>query len=499
MGTLNERNPSIWVKTSGPGDYPRFSGDTTADVVVIGAGITGLTTARLLVEQGASVVVVEAGSLCAGATGYSTAKASSLHGIAYRPTADRFSEEHARLYGEANEAGIAELVRLIELDGIDCDLERKSHVVYTTDPDTARSVLEEKAFAVALGLPVASDTPDELPFAVAASFAFENQAQLHPRSYCLGLARAIADAGGRIFTHTRAVDVRHSEREVVTEHGVITADSIVVASHLPINNMGAYFARAVPLRGYALAASVAGPVPQEMYISADEPTRSLRTYDGRLIAAGEAHKVGDGSNTQEHYQNLENWVCRSFPIASIDYRWSTQDWKSADDLPYIGRMAGGGDDIYVATAFNKWGIAAGVAAAMIIRDLIDGRENPWHELYDATRIALPQNIKGIISESIDSAKHLVGDRIGMASSSEVEQLGPGQGVVIRKGTRPIAAARDDSGRLHVVSAVCTHLGCIVDFNEAEQSWDCPCHGSRFNIDGRVLEGPTVQDLPSEVI
>jgi glycine/D-amino acid oxidase-like deaminating enzyme/nitrite reductase/ring-hydroxylating ferredoxin subunit len=497
VGSLNETNPSLWVGTTDAGDFPPLSGDAQADVVVVGAGITGLMTARLLVEQGASVIVIDAGPICAGATGYTTAKVTSLHGLTYAPLTERWDRDRARLYGEANEAGVAEIARLVEADGIDCGFERRAHVVYTTDPSTADKVANEAQVAAGLGLPASHVTTTDLPFDIAGAVRFENQAQFHPRAYCLGLARAVTAGGGRIHAHTRA---RHIDTGVVaTDAGDLRGDAVVVATHLPIKEMGAYFARTEPHRSYAMACTVEGDRPGDMYISVDQPTRSLRTADGRLVVGGEGHKVGEPHDTAEHYRNLEAWAREHFAVKSIDYRWSAQDWSAADGLPYIGRMAGHDEGVFVATAFRKWGMAHGAAAAMIIRDLVAGRDNPWLEVYEATRIAPKQGLKGVVSENVAALKHFVGDRLGAEGGDAIDKLSPGQGTVARVDGKDVAAYRDDDGVLHTRSAVCTHLGCLVTFNPAERSWDCPCHGSRFAADGGVLEGPAVDDLAPEAI
>jgi glycine/D-amino acid oxidase-like deaminating enzyme/nitrite reductase/ring-hydroxylating ferredoxin subunit len=493
VGTLDERNRSLWIDTAEAPDYPVLPGDVTADVVVIGGGITGLTTARLLVEEGASVAVVEAGRLCAGATGYTTAKITSLHGLTYSGIARSFDEDRARLYGEANEAGIAAVARLVQQDGIDCQLERRPHIAYTTDPESVEEVMEESELAARLGLPATFELPQELPYEVAGAVRFDNQAQFHPRAYCLGLARAVTERGGLIFEHTRAVDVDGAERTVATTRGRVRGDAVVVATHLPFKQMGGYFARATPSRSYAVAVTVEHGRPEGMYISVDSPTRSLRTAGDRLIVGGEGHKVGAEHDTRQHYDALEAWADQHFPVRSVDYRWSAQDWSAADGIPYIGRMSGYDDGIYVATAFKKWGMSHGTVAGMIFTDLISGRDNPWNEVFDASRLAPRQSIRGVVSENVQALKHLVVDRID--SGADVGGLAPGSGAVVDMDGDKVAAFRDDDGTVHALSAVCTHMGCVVSFNSAERSWDCPCHGSRFGVDGRVIEGPAVADLP----
>lgn len=493
MGSLHERNPSLWVATTEPGDHPPLDGDSSADVIVVGAGIAGLTTARLLVEEGVSVVVIDAGPVCAGGTGYTTAKVTSLHGLTYTGLVDSFGEDKARQYAEANEFGIREMERLIAEGGIDCGFERAGHVAFTTDPDRVDDVHKEAEVAAQLGLPAAAWMPSELPFEVAASVRFEGQALVHPRAYCLGLARDITAAGGRVHAGTRALRVDGGDRAVITDKGRLTGGAVVVATHLPINEMGGYFARTEAWRSYAIAIRCEGARPADMYIGVDTPVRSLRQAGDLLIVGGEGHKVGQGDDTTTHYRELEEWASRHFGAITVEHRWSAQDWAAADGVPFIGRMVGDAD-VYVATAFRKWGMAQGTAAGRIIADLIAGRDNPWLEVYDATRIAPKQSLKATVRANVDVARHLVGDRLKVAVSGSADRLQPGQGCVVRAGLRAVGVYRDDDGKLSAVSAACTHLGCLVSFNQAERTWDCPCHGSRFATDGSVLEGPAVKDL-----
>jgi glycine/D-amino acid oxidase-like deaminating enzyme/nitrite reductase/ring-hydroxylating ferredoxin subunit len=498
MGTLDERNRSLWVAGTDGRTWPALAGATDVDVAVVGAGITGLTTALLLADSGASVLVVEAGRVSSGVTGYTTAKVTSLHGLTYDRLRSQHGAEKAAAYGEANQAAVELVAATVERLGIGCELTRAAAYTYTEDPAQVAEIEAEVEAATQAGLPATFTTETDLPYPVAGAIRVDDQLHFDPRRYCLGLAEAVDAAGATVAERTRVVDVRQGSPCVLrTEHGEVRAQRVVLATHLPFLDRGGFFARCHPERSYALAARLDGPVPLGMYLSADSPTRSVRPARGGtvVVLGGEGHKVGQDPDTRRRYEALEAWSRERFPVADVDHRWSAQDHVPADGLPFIGPLTPGNDRVFVATGFKKWGMTNGTVAAMILSDRLRGEENRWASTFDPGRFKPRAELRDLVKENANVARRFVGDRLATTTKRRSgDDLAAGEGAVVTVGGKKAAAFRDDDGTLHAVSPVCRHLGCEVTFNTAERTWDCPCHGSRYDVDGRVIEGPATKDL-----
>jgi glycine/D-amino acid oxidase-like deaminating enzyme/nitrite reductase/ring-hydroxylating ferredoxin subunit len=489
---------SFWLATGPPQpERPAFAGEVRADVAVLGGGIVGVTTALLLREAGARVVLLEADRIGHGVTGHTTAKVSSQHGMIYARLRSAFGADGARVYGEANEAALDWIARRVERDSIDCDFRRQPSFAYVT---ADRSQAEDEAAAAAeAGLPAHFTDTTPLPYPVAGAVRFDDQAEFHPYKYLLALAGRLEDG---VYEHTRALQV-HAGDECVVEApaGRVRADRVVVATHYPFLDRSLAFARVEPQRSYALLCRIAGRPPEGMFISADSPTRSVRAVpregEELLLVGGEGHRTGTGGDTEERYRRLEEFARAYWDVERVEYRWSAQDGTTVDTVPYVGRASPRSDRVLMATGFAKWGITGGTAAALILADLLGGRENPWASLFDPWRLelaAVPRALPKLIKDNAEVALHYVGDRLTKPARRSVEDLEPGEADIVRHDGDRLAAYRDEQGTVTAVSPTCTHLGCQVSWNRAERSWDCPCHGSRFAPDGSVLEGPAVEPL-----
>jgi glycine/D-amino acid oxidase-like deaminating enzyme/nitrite reductase/ring-hydroxylating ferredoxin subunit len=493
-----EKNTSLWLDTAPTTSYPPLEPGRHYDVAVLGGGIAGLTTAYLLQRQGAKVAVIEAGRIASGVTAYTTAKVSALHGTIYSTIESKHGADAAGTYAAANQLAKEWMgARVVEL-GIDCDWRAKPAFTYAEDASDVQKVEQEVEAAKRAGLPASYTEETDLPWPVEAAVRVENQAEFHPRRYLLGLAEQLEN----VFEETRATAVAAgSPNTVETTRGTITADDVVVATHFPFLDRAGFFARMHPERSYALGLRLnkGATAPQGMYLSTESPAHTVRSHPAAggelVIAGGGSHKVGQADEA-ERVQELEAWARARFDVKSIEYRWSTQDNMPVDSLPYIGRMLPFQRGIWVATGFLKWGLTNGTAAAMILADLIAGRSNDWTPLFDATRIKPLASAGEFLKENVNVGKHFVGDHLSPPEARSLDDVPPGEGRLVRQGVKKVAAYRHEDGTLDVVSAVCTHLGCQVSWNGAERSWDCPCHGSRFGVDGRVLQGPAVKDLPS---
>ncbi|TVP83687.1 MAG: FAD-dependent oxidoreductase [Alkalicoccus sp.] len=482
--------------------FPALDKDVDAEVCVIGGGIAGVTTAFVLARRGFRTALIDAGQMGGGATGYTTAKVTSQHGAGYASILDTFGEDKAALYYDAQEDAIAWTERMCRKLDIDCGFERRPAILYAETEEGSRLLDKEAEAYQKLGLDGKLTEKHELPFPVKKALMMHDQAQFHPVCFLAKLLRYLEVENMPVYEHTRAVDIKRGERpEVITENGhTITADHVVMATHYPFKDLySLYAARLHVERSYVVAVELNEKVPRGMYLNAESPKRSMRQTPGPggrdfLLIGGEGHTSGQKTDTMENYQRLLDYAARHFNVRGAHYRWSAQDISTLDGLPYIGPMTPGKKDVYIATGFAKWGMTGGIAAAHVIADGIQGRRNPYASLFTPSRFSPGQDMKNAVKENMDVARSFVKGKLDRGHRKNPEDLSPGEGSVIQfKGSRA-GAYRDEAGRLTIVDTTCTHLGCELAWNNGESSWDCPCHGSRFDPDGKVLEGPALKPL-----
>ncbi|MGY4770897.1 FAD-dependent oxidoreductase [Kribbella sp. CWNU-51] len=490
---------SVWSATTEVPRYGALDGDERCDVVVVGGGWIGLTTALLLAEEGSDVVLVEAGRVGARTSGNTTGKVTSQHGAIYTALSDRHGPEVARHYGEANQAAVEQVAELAERYTIECELTRTPAFVYSTDTDD--NLKREAETAIALGLPAQLVDGQEVGVPAAAAVRFDQQIQLHPVRYLAGLARALTAAGGRVYEQTRATSVDDVEGgvEVTTATGAtVHAGRAVVATLLPIGTIGGFFARTTPNQSHGIAVRLPREAPAGMAISTGPQVRSTRPWPGGgpngLIVVGAGHQVGHEDDVTSAYRALIDWVGSAWNTSvQPEYQWSAHDYATPDLLPYAGR-APGHDAVLIATGMHKWGLSNGTAAAGVLRDLILERDNPWATLYDAGRIGDARAVAELIKHNLKVGKDFTVGHASRILSTGLDHVEVGEGGLYQQDGRTVGAYRSQSGELHTVKPVCTHLGCSLAWNNADTTWDCSCHGSRFTPDGSVLDGPATKPL-----
>src|SRR6266540_768860 len=493
---------SVWSETPPAVPHGALDGDIETDVAIIGAGITGVTAARLLELGGRKVALLESRRIGKGETIKTTAHLTEVPDVRMHRLISRFGEGGARLAVRGQRAAIDRIEAFVNELRIDCQFERVPAYLYAETAAQEKVVRDEEEAAQHLGLAASRADAVPLPFPIRRAIRFRDQAQFHPRAYLLALAAGIDGNGSHVFeqTHVTGVEERGDRCVVVTDRGSIVARDVIIAAHVPIANKLFSHTKLAAYRTYVIGAAVPMPPSPGLYWDTAQPYHYLRGHvvDGvpYLIVGGEDHKVGDLEDTTLPFQRLEAYLKNRFgrTLAATDLRWSGQIIEPADGLPYIGRNAAS-SHVYIATGYSGNGLTQGTLAAMILADQIQGVANPWSKLYDATRFKPLASAQAFVSESVDFPRHLLTDRLPAANDAgDIESLPAGEGVVANVGGNKLAVYRSGAGELSALSPVCTHLGCLVHWNTTEKSWDCPCHGSRFDPLGRVLNGPATASL-----
>ena len=510
---------SIWLDHRDPFTSDPFEPDSKSDTVVAGAGLTGLVTALLLARSGQSVLVLEARHPGAVTTGNTTAKVTLLQGTFLSQLARQYSQNQVQAYVDGNREGQAWLLRYLEEQ--DVPFQRRDAYTYAASAQGTEKLREEVSAAGTAGLEVDYVRDAGLPFPVHGAVRMRDQAQINPMDVLDALVADIRSRGGRVVGGVRLRDVTGDAPSAVrTNRGSVRADKVVLATGIPVLDRGLYFAKLTPSRSYAAALELQEDQapPPGMYISVEQPTHSLRDYqlDGRslLLVGGHGHHVGRTDSEKAHLAGLLDWTRQHFPGAATTHTWSAQDYMPTNLMPFFGKLPRGKGQIYFGTGYNKWGMTNAVAAALGISADILGGQVPWADTIHH-RITSPSGALSAVALNAGVAARLASDwgkvsaegrkidgfKRGTDSSTAPVQPAPaaavppeGQGRVYREGNRPVAVSTV-GGSTCRLSAVCTHLGGILHWNDNEMTWDCPLHGSRFSNEGTLLEGPATKDLP----
>ena len=499
--TDNGRTTSVWMATASMAREDALPSDAHADVCIVGAGIAGLTTAYLLAKEGRQVIVLDDGPSAGGETCRTTAHLVTALDDRFYNLERLHGAEGSRLAAQSHAAAIDRIERIVADEKIACDFTRLDGYLFVAPGDDPSQLDTELAAAHRAGLTDVTrvarapiDTFDTGP-----ALEFPRQAQFHVLKYLNAVADAAKRRGARIFNGTHADAMTGgSNASVKTSRGVVTAGAIVVATNSPVNDLVAIHTKQAAYRTFVVGARIkSGTVPRILLWDTADPYHYLRLQqaDGHdvLIVGGEDHKTGQADDGEDRFRRLEEWTRERFAgVEGFEFRWSGQVMEPVDSLALIGRNPLDSDNVYIATGDSGNGMTHGTIAGMLLTDLIVGRENPWTRLYDPSRKTLGA-VKEFARENLNVAAQYA-DLVTPGEVDDVSQIRPGDGAIVRRGITKVAVYRDDGGVLHQRSAICTHLGCVVRWNSAERTWDCPCHGSRFQTDGHVVNGPAIAPL-----
>ena len=491
---------SLWIETTKDEIILNpLEGDTETEVCIIGAGIFGLTTAYYLAKQGKKVIVLEKGEIGEKVSGNTTGKITSQHGLFYDHLISDYGKEYAKKYLEANEEAIGNIKEIIEKEQIECELSMQNAYLYTTQEDEVIEIQKEVEAVQSLGKEAEFVTQTELPLKIKGAIKCENQAQFHVRKYMIGLCKAILKEN-QIYAYTTVTDVvkEGEEYNIYTDRGNVKAKYVVIATHYPIINMpGFYFTKMYQSTSYLIAIETEKKLPQGMYISAKEPVYSFRTatYNGKqiLLTGGSEHKTGKAIEDNSNYEKLEKKAKELYPDCKVLFKWNTRDCISLDKIPYIGEYSNIMKNMYVGTGFKKWGMTLSNIAGKIVSDKIMGKENKYEAIFDSTRIKPIKNrweVKNMVEETV---KSIVLNKFKI-EPEDLKQIKNDNGAIIEINGENVGIYKDPQGKIYAVKPNCTHLGCLLTWNNLDKTWDCPCHGSRFDYMGRNIYEPAIKDL-----
>ena len=498
---LPKDSVSYWREDTQLPTFPALQDDMKADVVIVGAGLTGITAAYLLAKEGKQIVLIEADDILNGTTGHTSAKITAQHGIIYDELLKNAGKNIAKLYYEANANALEFMTETINALNINCDYEKQDAYIYATTAMAKDKIMNVADAYKKLGIP--GNTVDEIPIPITIKkgLMMPDQAQFHPLKYAHALIDEITRLNGKIYEHTAAVNVEPGDSPIVLTRNNcrVQAKYVLQCTHFPFyEGYGLYSTRLYAERSYILAAKPKKPFPGGMYISADDDTRSLRSIrinnEDMILIVGAGHKTGQSKkDTMEHYRTLETFGEQTFGIESLPFRWSAQDLTSLDKIPYVGPLTPENPNILIATGYRKWGMTNSTAAALLLQDMILKRKNHYKQVYTPSRFHANPSIKTFLKENANVAAQLVKGKLD-STHQNADDLAPEEGAITSINGQRKGIYKNADGDVYIVDTTCTHVGCEVNWNQAEKTWDCPCHGSRFSYKGEVIEGPAEKPL-----
>jgi glycine/D-amino acid oxidase-like deaminating enzyme/nitrite reductase/ring-hydroxylating ferredoxin subunit len=486
---------SIWKLTAQEAKkFPPLSTPVSTDIAIVGGGISGLTCAYILGKAGRKVIVLEAHNIGVGTTGHST---GNLYGIVDQHLSklkSKWGFETAKEVVSSRLAAVDFIERTVKQNNLECNFERVLFTYFAENlNDTAREFLEKEANAASkLGLIVALKKTAALPFPTSGALEVAGQAQFHPLNYTIGLSK-IMPAGVQIFENSPVIDIDYKTKTLLCPNGSVTANHIILATHIP-KGFASVQLRMSPIREHGIAAEVKNELFKGIFWGVNQPKRSIRTLQSNgknfVITVGDKFKTGHNADPSMENDILSRYLSERLPLGGQKYWWAAQSYRSGDGLPFMGEQK---DNIYTLTGFSTDGLTYGTLGAILISDLILGKDNPWSERYQVKRKTLLKSVATISKEGLDNFCQYARDLPKFGTVSE-EEIKAGAGGIVERNGEKLAVYRDENSKLHALSAVCTHMKCIVTFNKAEKTWDCPCHASRFKTDGTVIEGPALLPL-----